>query len=44
MQGELSGAIGNLKTVCGIISPLLWAEVYAFASRIGRPSLLFAGV
>ena len=27
-KGELCGAVSNLKTLCGIASPVLWAEVY----------------
>ena len=33
-----------MKTLCGIVSPLLWAEVYAIGSRAGKPWILFAGV
>ena len=43
-KGQISGSLGNLKTICHIASPLLWSEVYAIASRMGRPHLLFAGV
>ena len=40
-KGQISG---SLKTLCQIVSPLLWSECYAIASRMGRPHLLFAGV
>ena len=43
-KGQISGSLGNLKTLCQIVSPLLWSECYAIASRMGRPHLLFAGV
>lgn len=43
-KGQISGSLGNLKTLCQIVSPVLWSEVYALASKTGQPKLLFAGV
>ena len=43
-KGAISGAVGNVKTLCGIVSPLMWTEVYAMCSRLGNPSMLYAGV
>ena len=28
-QGELQGALSNLQTICRIIAPLLWSNLYA---------------
>ena len=34
-QGELQGALSNLQTICRIIAPLLWSNLYAFGTRRG---------
>ena len=34
-QGELQGAISNLQTICRILAPLLWSNLYAWGSKRG---------
>jgi MFS family permease len=40
-QGELNGMLGNLRSVLGSFSGLLWGVIYGFGSRRGSPSLFF---
>ena len=30
LQGELQGALGNLRTICGMVSPLVLGQIYAW--------------
>merc|ERR550514_1415948 len=40
-QGELQGCISNLQTVCRIVAPLLWSNLYSWGSSHGLPSVCF---
>ena len=40
-QGELQGALSNLQTVCRIVAPLVWPNIFAWGSKVGRPQLLY---
>jgi hypothetical protein len=40
-MGELQGALGNMRTVCGIAAPAVWGRVYALGVARGRPALFY---
>ena len=40
-QGELQAQIGNLRSVLGIVSGLVWGSIYGTGSRRGVPGLFF---
>ena len=43
-QGELQGAISNLQTLCRILGPLLWSNLFAWATKRGRSQLFYLPV
>ena len=40
-QGELQAALNSISKLVGIITPLLWGQLYAHGVRIGVPSLFY---
>ena len=40
-QGELQGSLSNLKTICTILTPMMWGRIYAYGVRVGVPSLFY---
>eukprot|EP01051_Picozoa_sp_SAG22_P005311 SAG22_NODE_311_length_12629_cov_20.911891_6_plen_432_part_00 len=40
-QGQLQGCLSNLRTICNILTPMLWGRIYAYGVRKGRPSLFY---
>merc|ERR550514_13912 len=44
-QGELQGCISNLQTVCRIIAPLLWSNLYSWcSSRLGDGRMFYYAI
>jgi hypothetical protein len=43
LQGELQGALGNLRTICGMVSPLVLGQIYAWSegSSLNIPCLCY---
>ena len=40
-QGELQAALNSISKLVGVITPLLWGQLYAYGVRIGLPSLFY---
>ena len=40
-MGELQGALGNLGTICRIVSPQLWTLIYQAGIKAGRPTMFY---
>ena len=40
-QGELQGSLSNLRTICTILTPMIWSRVYGYGVRVGVPSLFY---
>ena len=40
-QGELQAALSNIRTLCSIVSPLLWGGVYAAGAARGQPNFFW---
>jgi hypothetical protein len=40
-QGELQAALSNIRTLCSIVSPLVWGWVYAAGASRGRAALFY---
>jgi DHA1 family tetracycline resistance protein-like MFS transporter len=41
-MGELQGALGNLGTICRIVSPQLWTLIYQAGIKAGRPTMFYS--
>jgi hypothetical protein len=40
-QGGLQAALSSISKLVGIVTPLLWGQLYAHGVRVGRPSLFY---
>lgn len=40
-QGEFQGCLSSLNTVTQVVVTLLWARIYAFSARRGKPGMFF---
>ena len=40
-QGELQAALSSISKLVGVVTPLLWGQLYAYGVRIGWPSLFY---
>jgi len=40
-QGELQASLSALRTIVTIITPMLWARIYAFGVTMNVPSLFY---
>jgi len=40
-QGELQAALSSISKLAGIVTPVLWGQLYAYGVRVGVPSLFY---
>ena len=40
-QGELQASLSALRTIVTIVTPMLWARIYAFGVTMNVPSLFY---
>ena len=40
-EGQLQSSLMTMRTICSVVSPVLWSPIYAFGLRSGRPALFY---